>query len=131
MTSSKKLLSCFTLLIIIFSCSKEKSRLLDNEWRLDTYLEHTDSTAVNLPEEKDYLLSFLGTNTYFFGLDIMSRCNGEVSTRRNRINFVDADCFDTLTYVNELLLEVGEFEVDEDRLFLTGEEGLRMEFSKY
>ena len=124
----------FVLLTALFGCSKEKQKLLNTTWKVESMKEYSDSALMYPPdsgrwEGKTITLSFPKINKYAFKMEV-NGTGSRVSIVGNKINFksgattavcCDSPFAESCAYL--LVNKITHYKISNDKLILTGNKG--------
>lgn len=123
------------MLMTVWACSNNQQEVLDNTWKVESY-KMSDSDSLRSTSQS-YILSFADRRNFSFTLDINS-CGGSVDFKPNNIVVFSQSptcteaCCDSPFSTGALaaIKQVNRFELINERLTLTGNNGLRIDLVK-
>lgn len=131
----RRFIAILTLSSLLSACSMGEREVLDNSWRVVSYkMNDADSLRTT---SQSYVLSFADRNNFSFQLDV-NTCGGSVEFKPNNIlvfsqnpTCTEACCDGVFSSgVLSAIKQVNRFELLNEQLILTGNNGLRIDFDK-
>lgn len=125
----------FGILLACWACSTGQQDVIENTWSVRSYrMSDTDSLRNT---SQSYVLSFADRRTFSFRLDA-NTCGGSVTFKPNNVviftqspTCTEACCDSPFAQgALEAIKQVNRFELLNEQLVLTGNNGLRIELSK-
>lgn len=123
------------ILLATSACSTNQQEVLENTWKVESY-KTSDADSLKSTSQT-YTLSFADRKNFSFQLDVNS-CGGSVDFKPNNIVVFGQSpicteaCCDGAFALGVLaaLKQVNRFELINERLTLSGNNGLRIDFVK-
>jgi len=123
------------LLLSVWACSNNQQEVLENTWKVESY-KMSDSDSLKNTNQT-YILSFADRRNFSFKLDV-NTCGGTVDFKPNNIVVFSQSptcteaCCDGAFSLGALaaLKQVNRFELLNERLTLSGNNGLRIDLVK-
>lgn len=123
------------ILAVLMACSAERNTIVENRWVVVSYQLSDADSVRNAPQA--YVLSFDDNRNFSFRLDV-NTCGGSVNFQTNNIllfsqtpSCTEACCDGVYSRgVLNALKEVNRYELVNEQLSLTGNNGLRISLVK-